>query len=73
MSGEIATRKHHEVERLGSAGVPEIISAIEEHASFRFGEFFTANIGNPNASCRMAVRSRSSATGARSAVSGLRI
>jgi site-specific recombinase XerD len=34
--------------RLGFAGVPAIISAAGRKASFRFIEFFTANIRNPN-------------------------
>jgi hypothetical protein len=33
---------------VGFAGVPAIISAAGERASFRFVEFFTANIRNKN-------------------------
>ena len=48
MAGEIVTRKQQELTGLGFAGVPTIISAAGERASFRFIEFFTANIRNPN-------------------------
>lgn len=33
---------------VGSYGVPELVAAAGERASFRFIEFFTANIQNPN-------------------------
>lgn len=48
MSGGIATRKQPDLGSLGFAGVPTIISAAGERASFRFVEFFTANIRNQN-------------------------
>ena len=48
MGGEITTSKQKELGGLGFAGVPVIISAAGERASFRFIEFFTANIRNPN-------------------------
>jgi len=48
MAGEITTRKQQELGSLGFAGLPTIISAAGERASFRFIEFFTANIRNPN-------------------------
>jgi integrase/recombinase XerD len=48
MAGEIITRKQKELAQLGFAGVPAIISAAGERASFRFIEFFTANIRNKN-------------------------
>jgi integrase/recombinase XerD len=48
MAGGIAIRKQQEIGRLGFAGVPAIISAAGERASFRFVEFFTANIRNKN-------------------------
>lgn len=41
-------RRQQELARLGFAGVPVIFSATGERASFRFTEFFTANIRNPN-------------------------
>ncbi len=43
-----ATRKEQKLATLGFAGLPAIISAAGERASFRFIEFFTANIRNPN-------------------------
>jgi integrase/recombinase XerD len=46
MAGGIATKKQMEIGRLGFVGVPVIISAAGERASFRFVEFFTANIRN---------------------------
>ena len=48
MDDEIITRKQQELGGLGFAGVPAIISAAGERASFRFVEFFTANIRNWN-------------------------
>ena len=48
MAGEIVTTKQQELGSLGFAGLPAIISAAGERASFRFIEFFTANIRNPN-------------------------
>jgi len=48
MAGEIITTKQQELGSLGFAGLPTIISAAGERASFRFIEFFTANIRNPN-------------------------
>lgn len=45
---EISTKKQHELGDLGFAGLPTIISAAGKRASFRFIEFFTANIRNPN-------------------------
>src|SRR5512141_1064383 len=48
MKGEVATRTEQNLTGLGFAGVPAIISAAGERASFRFVEFFTANIRNPN-------------------------
>jgi integrase/recombinase XerD len=48
MADEIIIRKQQELGNLGFAGVPVIISAAGERASFRFIEFFTANIRNPN-------------------------
>ncbi len=48
MADEISTKKQHELGDLGFAGLPAIISAAGKKASFRFIEFFTANIRNPN-------------------------
>jgi len=48
VADEISTKKQHELGDLGFAGVPAIISAAGKRASFRFIEFFTANIRNPN-------------------------
>jgi site-specific recombinase XerD len=48
MGGGIATRKQRDLGSLGFAGVPAIISAAGGRASFRFVEFFTANIRNQN-------------------------
>lgn len=48
MSAPAVARKQHQLERFGFAGVPQIISAAGEKASFRFIEFFTANIRNKN-------------------------
>lgn len=48
MSRGISTKKQHDIASFGFAGVPAIISAAGERASFRFVEFFTANIRNPN-------------------------
>ena len=48
MADEISTKKRHELGDLGFAGLPAIISAAGKKASFRFIEFFTANIRNPN-------------------------
>jgi len=48
MSGGIATRKQRDLGSLGFVGVPAIISAAGERGSFRFVEFFTANIRNQN-------------------------
>ena len=46
MNGEIVTRLEQNLTAF--AGLPAIISAAGERASFRFVEFFTANIQNPN-------------------------
>ena len=48
MADEISTKKQHELGDLGFAGVPAIISAAGRKASFRFIEFFPANLRNPN-------------------------
>ncbi len=48
MAGEISTTKQYELGNLGFAGVPKMVSAAGKKASFRFIEFFTANIRNPN-------------------------
>src|SRR3954452_9135474 len=48
VADEISTKKQHELGGLGFAGLPTIISAAGRKASFRFIEFFTANIRNPN-------------------------
>ncbi|BDC49804.1 integrase [Bryobacterales bacterium F-183] len=48
MSGEIIIQKQQELGVLGFAGLPGIISSAGERASFRFVEFFTANIRNWN-------------------------
>lgn len=48
MADEISSKKEHELGDLGFAGLPAIISAAGQKASFRFIEFFTANIRNPN-------------------------
>ena len=48
MGDEIITRKQKELGGLGFAGLPAIISTAGERASFRFIEFFIANIRNPN-------------------------
>ena len=48
MAAEIITKKQQDLGTLGFAGLPAIISAAGERASFRFIEFFTANIRNPN-------------------------
>jgi hypothetical protein len=48
MTGGLATKQQKEIGRLGFAGVPAIISAAGQRASFRFVEFFTANIRNKN-------------------------
>ncbi|MFN9300843.1 MAG: tyrosine-type recombinase/integrase [Acidobacteriota bacterium] len=48
MTGKMILRKQQELGSLGFAGLPAIISAAGERASFRFIEFFTANIRNPN-------------------------
>src|SRR4051794_39579467 len=48
MGGAIAAKQQKEIGRLGFAGVPAIISATGERATFRFVEFFTANIRNAN-------------------------
>lgn len=48
MGSEILTRKQQKLTGLGFAGLPAIISAAGVRASFRFIEFFTANIRNPN-------------------------
>jgi integrase/recombinase XerD len=47
MSSEI-TSKEQNLTYLGFAGIPAIVSAAGDRASFRFIEFFTANIRNPN-------------------------
>lgn len=49
MGGEIVTRYEQKLTALGFSGLPAIISAAGERASFRFVEFFTANIRNWNA------------------------
>jgi hypothetical protein len=33
---------------LAASGVPALVAALGERASYRFFEFFTANIRNPN-------------------------
>lgn len=48
MGGEIITGKQQELGAVGFVGLPAIISAAGERASFRFVEFFTANIRNEN-------------------------
>ena len=49
MSNELVTsRKEQKLTALGFAGVPTMVSAAGERAAFRFIEFFTANIRNPN-------------------------
>jgi integrase/recombinase XerD len=48
VGGGIITRKQQELGALGFSGLPAIISAAGRRASFRFIEFFTANIRNPN-------------------------
>jgi len=48
MADEIIIKKQQELGGLGFAGLPKIISAAGERASFRFIEFFTANIRNSN-------------------------
>ena len=48
MADEISTKTQHELGDLGFAGLPAIISAAGKRASFRFIEFFTANIRNWN-------------------------
>ncbi len=48
MSQPLIVRRHEEFGNLGFAGLPTIISAAGERALFRFVEFFTANIRNPN-------------------------
>ena len=48
VADEISTKKQHEMCNLGFAGLSAIISAAGDRASFRFIEFFTANIRNPN-------------------------
>ena len=48
MASEITTKDQHELGDLGFAGLPAIISAAGRKASFRFIEFFTANIRNTN-------------------------
>jgi integrase/recombinase XerD len=45
---DIVTRKSQALRGLGFAGLPVMISAAGERASFRFVEFFTANIRNRN-------------------------
>jgi integrase/recombinase XerD len=48
MGSDIVIKERRELGRLGFAGLPAIISAAGERASFRFVEFFTANIRNLN-------------------------
>ena len=48
MAGGITTKKELDLSPLGRAGVPPLISAAGKRASFRFIEFFTANIRNQN-------------------------
>lgn len=48
MSDEIITKRQQELGALGFIGLPTIVAAAGERASFRFVEFFTANIRNPN-------------------------
>lgn len=44
----LVVRRQGELSSIGFAGVPAIISAAGDRASFRFVEFFTANIRNQN-------------------------
>src|SRR4051794_33439249 len=69
----IATKKQRDVSRFGFAGVPTLISAAGERASFRLVEFFTQTSGIRTPGLPTAGRSGSSATGARNAGFGLRI
>jgi len=48
LSTALVRQKNGELAQLGFAGVPKIFSAAGERATFRFIEFFTANIRNPN-------------------------
>jgi len=48
VTGTLSSRKQDQLDRLGFAGAPALISAAGERASFRFVEFFTANIRNAN-------------------------
>lgn len=48
MKTELAETSDDGLSALGFAGIPSIISTAGERASFRFIEFFTANIRNPN-------------------------
>lgn len=48
MTGELITGNQCVLSSGEVAGLPAIISAAGERASFRFVEFFTANIRNPN-------------------------
>ena len=48
MGSNIVIKKQWELGSRGSAGLPAMISAAGERASFRFIEFFTANIRNLN-------------------------
>ena len=44
MGGEIIIEKQEELGSLGFAGVPSLISAAGERATFRFVEFFTGSL-----------------------------
>jgi site-specific recombinase XerD len=48
VTDEISTKRQHELSDLGFAGVPKMVSGAGKRASYRFIEFFTANIRNPN-------------------------
>ena len=48
MGGEIVVRERKELWAIGFDGVPNIIAAAGERASFRFIEFFVAHIRNQN-------------------------
>jgi hypothetical protein len=46
---------------------PALVAAVGERASYRFFEFFTANIHNPNTAAPMRARPWNSSTGLRRA------
>jgi site-specific recombinase XerD len=48
MSDEVIPRRQQQLVALGFSDLPTIISAAGDRASFRFVEFFTANIRNAN-------------------------